>query len=462
MISFSARQNLLELVRPVLINNFGGNIMIITRFAPSPTGLLHVGNLRTALFNYLIAKQNDGKFILRLDDTDPERSKQKYIDAIRFDLEWLGLYWDQEEQQSNRIGRYSEVAEQLRKDKKLYECFESPVDLDLKRKKLLNMGKPPVYDRAALKLSEDKKVLIRKKESPYWRFLLSHERIEWEDQILGEISIDSASISDPVLIRADGQFLYTLASVIDDMDMKITNVVRGSDHVTNTATQIQITQALGGDLPKYSHHSLLTGPSGESLSKRLGTLSLKDLRLAGIEPMAILSHLSRLGSSKPGELFSSLEEIQEGFDISSFGAAPTKFEKQDLFPITSKYISGLSFSEVKDRIIETPGSELLWEVVRQNLIVLEDFEYWMSLTENGVSPLVEEEDRGYVNDALSLLPKSKLNEQSWDQWTKEIKSQSDRKGKQLFLPLRKALTGKENGPDMSRLLPLLKKIPAKV
>ena len=458
MINFSARQDLLELIRPVLINNFDWNIMIITRFAPSPTGLLHVGNLRTALFNYLIAKQNDGKFILRLDDTDPERSKQKYIDAIKFDLEWLGLHWDQEEQQSNRIDRYLEVAEQLRNEKKLYECFESPIDLDLKRKKLLNMGKPPVYDRAALKLSEDKKALIRKKENPYWRFLLSHERIEWEDYILGAISIDSASISDPVLIRADGQFLYTLASVIDDMDMKITNVVRGSDHVTNTATQIQITQTLGGSLPKYSHHSLLTGPSGESLSKRLGTLSLNDLRLAGIEPLAILSHLSRLGSSAPGELFSSLEEIREGFDISSFGAAPTKFDKQNLFPITSKYIGGLSFSEVKDRIKKTPTSELLWDVVRQNLTILNDFEYWMDLTENGVNPLVDEDDRKYVNDALSLLPKSKLSEESWAQWTKEIKLQTDRKGKQLFLPLRKALTGKENGPDMSRLLPFLKKI----
>jgi len=436
--------------------------MIITRFAPSPTGLLHVGNLRTALFNYLVAKQNDGKFILRIDDTDPERSKQEYIDSIKYDLDWLGLNWDEEEQQSNRIERYLSVAEQLKKDHKLYECFESPTDLELKRKKLLNMGKPPVYDRASLKLTEEKKVLLRKNEKAYWRFLLAHNRIEWEDHILGAISIDSASISDPVLIRADGQFLYTLASVIDDMDMKITNVVRGSDHVTNTATQIQITQTLGGALPAYSHHSLLTGPSGESLSKRLGTLSLKDLRMAGIEPMAILSHLSCLGSSRSGELFTSMGELKENFNISSFGAAPTKFDKKDLFPITSKYISGLSFSEVEGKLEKTAGSEALWDVVRQNLIILEDFKYWINLSENGVRPMVDDVDREYVNDALGLLPVSGLNEESWAKWTTVLKSKSDRKGKQLFLPLRKALTGRENGPDMARLLPLLKKIPVKV
>ena len=436
--------------------------MTITRFAPSPTGFLHVGNLRTALFNFLIARQNNGEFILRLDDTDPERSKQEYIDAIKYDLDWLGLTWDHEEQQSKRLDRYVSAAEELKKNEKLYECFESPTDLDLKRKKLLNMGRPPVYDRSALELTNEKKMMLRTGNNPHWRFLLNDNRVNWVDKILGPISIDSASVSDPVLIRADGQFLYTLASVVDDVEMGITDVVRGSDHVTNTATQIQITEALSKSAPCYSHHSLLTGPAGENLSKRLGVMSLRDLRSAGIEPMAILSHLARLGSSQPGELFNSVNDIESVFDITTFGAAPTKFEMQDLYPITSKYLSSLNFSEVKKRITSAGATEHLWDVVKQNLITLDDFQYWLNLIVDGVEPLVNDLDRDYVNQALLLMPSAPLNEQSWGNWTNDIKLISSRKGKQLFLPLRKALTGKENGPDMSRLLPLLQKIPKQI
>ncbi|MEJ2031393.1 MAG: glutamate--tRNA ligase, partial [Maritimibacter sp.] len=256
--------------------------MTVTRFAPSPTGYLHIGNLRTALFNWLIARKSGGSFILRLDDTDPERSKQEYVDGIMEDLEWLGLGWDRVERQSSRIERYEEAAQELRDKGRFYECFETPTELDLKRKKQLNMGMPPVYDRAALKLSEDEKAALRaERGAGVWRFLLDQERIEWTDGILGDLSIDAASVSDPVLIRADGQFLYTLASVCDDIDFGITHVVRGSDHVTNTATQIQIIRAMGGAVPDFAHHSLLTGPQGEALSKRLGTLSLRDLRAQG-------------------------------------------------------------------------------------------------------------------------------------------------------------------------------------
>ncbi|HHC29224.1 MAG TPA: glutamate--tRNA ligase, partial [Rhodobacterales bacterium] len=301
--------------------------MTVTRFAPSPTGYLHVGNLRTALFNWLIARQQGGTFILRLDDTDPERSKPEYADAIREDLEWLGLTWDRVETQSSRLERYEAAAEELRAKGRLYECFETPTELDLKRKKQLNMHKPPVYDRAGLALSDDEKAKLRADRGDgVWRFLLNQERIEWTDGILGPLSIDAASVSDPVLIRADGQFLYTLASVCDDVDYGITHVVRGSDHVTNTATQIQIIEALGGAVPSFAHHSLLTGPQGEALSKRLGTLSLRDLRAQGVEPLALLSHMARLGSSQPIELASSLDEIVAGFDLSTFGAAPTKFD----------------------------------------------------------------------------------------------------------------------------------------
>ncbi|MEM8773958.1 MAG: glutamate--tRNA ligase, partial [Pseudomonadota bacterium] len=277
--------------------------MTTTRFAPSPTGFLHVGNLRTALMNYLIARKAGGTFILRIDDTDPERSKEEYVDAIKQDLEWLGLTWDRVERQSERLDRYAEAADKLRAIDRFYEAFETPTELDLKRKKQLNMGKPPVYDRAALSLSDAEKEKLRaERGSGVWRFKLDQDRIEWTDGILGNTSIDAASVSDPVLIRGDGQVLYTLASVVDDTEMGVTHVVRGSDHVTNTATQIQIVEALGGTVPNFAHHSLLTGPQGEALSKRLGTLALRDLRERGVEPMAILSHLARLGSSDPMEL----------------------------------------------------------------------------------------------------------------------------------------------------------------
>ena len=274
----------------------------VTRFAPSPTGYLHVGNMRAALMNWVIARKAGGTFILRLDDTDHERSQDRYADAIREDLEWLGLTWDREERQSSRLDRYAAAADKLRDMGRLYEAFETPTELDLKRKKQLNMGRPPVYDRAALALSDADKDALRAERGGHWRFKLDQERIEWTDGILGPLSIDAASVSDPVLIRGDGQVLYTIASVVDDTEMGVTHVVRGSDHVTNTATQIQIIQALGGKVPAFAHHSLLTGPQGEGLSKRLGTLSLRDLRAAGIEPMALISLMARLGSSQPTEL----------------------------------------------------------------------------------------------------------------------------------------------------------------
>ena len=283
--------------------------MTTTRFAPSPTGFLHVGNLRTALFNWLIARKAGGTFILRLDDTDPTRSTQEYADQIQRDMEWLGLTWDRIETQSSRLDRYNEAADDLRAKGRFYECFETPTELDLKRKKQLNMRKPPVYDRSALALSEAEKDALRAERSGHWRFKLDQERIEWTDGILGDLSIDAASVSDPVLIRGDGQFLYTLASVCDDVDFGITHVVRGSDHVTNTATQIQIIEALGGTVPSFAHHSLLTGPQGEGLSKRLGTLALKDLREQGVEPMALLSHMARIGSSDPMELRQDMADL---------------------------------------------------------------------------------------------------------------------------------------------------------
>ena len=436
--------------------------MTTTRFAPSPTGLLHVGNLRTALFNYLIARKAGGQFILRIDDTDAERSKPEYIDAIKQDLDWLGLSWDRVEHQSTRLERYDQAAQELRKAERFYDCYETPTELDLKRKKQLNIGKPPVYDRTALGLTPAQKEALQKERSPHWRFKLNHNRIEWTDGILGPLSIDAASVSDPVLIRADGQVLYTLASVCDDIDMGISHVVRGSDHVTNTATQIQIIEALGGCVPNFAHHSLLIGAQGEALSKRLGTLSLRDLREAGIEPMALLSYMARLGSSDPVTLFSDMNEMIAGFDMSRFGSAPTKFNAQDLEPLTAKYLHNLPFDVVRGQVIgigvPKHMAEDFWLALRDNLNTLKDLEPWWHLLCNGATPLIEPEDQEFIQTARDLMPPLPHNKDTWAQWTAALKAQTGRKGRSLFMPLRKALTGQAHGPDMAHLLPLLKKI----
>jgi len=434
--------------------------MTTTRFAPSPTGRIHVGNLRTALFNYLIARKAGGTFILRIDDTDPERSKEEYVDAIKRDLDWLGLHWDRVERQSLRLDRYAEAADKLRDLGRFYEAFETPVELDLKRKKQLNMGKPPVYDRAALALTDAERDAQRaERGSGVWRFKLDQQRINWTDGILGDLSIDAASVSDPVLIRGDGQVLYTLASVVDDTEMGVTHVVRGSDHVTNTATQIQIIQALGSGLPSFAHHSLLTGPQGESLSKRLGTLSLGDLRDQGIAPEALLSLLARLGSSQPVELRTSLEDITEGFDLSQFGAAPTKFDAADLRPLTARHLASLPFAAVAGDIAALGVPDALarqfWQVTRENIATRADLAGWWALMRDGTTPLVADEDRDFVATALGLLPDPPYSDTTWGAWTTEVKDNTGRKGKGLFMPLRRALTGLERGPEMAEFMPLM-------
>jgi glutamyl-tRNA synthetase len=437
---------------------------IVTRFAPSPTGYLHVGNLRTALFNWLIARKSGGTFILRLDDTDAERSKPEYAEGIQRDLEWLGLTWDRIETQSSRIDRYHAAADALRANGRFYEGFETPTELDLKRKKQLNMGKPPVYDRAALALSDEAKADLRKARSPHWRFMLNQTRIEWNDGILGDLSLDAASVSDPVLIRGDGQILYTLASVVDDTEMGITHVVRGSDHVTNTATQIQIIEALGGTAPSFAHHSLLTGPQGEALSKRLGTLSLRDLRAAGIEPYALLSLMARLGSSQPIELRSSHQELLDGFDLSHFGSAPTKFDVADLGPLTARYLSQLPLDAVASDIaalgVRADKAALFWEVVRENITTRADMARWWDLFRDGpVNTLIAEEDRAFVQEAITLLPPQPWDRDTWSEWTTAVKQATGRKGRGLFMPLRHALTGLSKGPEMADVMALMQVAP---
>ena len=432
--------------------------MTTTRFAPSPTGYIHIGNLRAALFNYAIARQNGGTFVLRIDDTDQERSKDEYIQGIKDDLTWLGLDWDRVEYQSKRMDKYLDAKQKLIDMGRLYECFETPVELDLKRKKQLNMGKPPVYDRAALALSEDEKNALRAERGSHWRFKLDLERIEWADGIVGTISIDAASVSDPVLFKNDGQILYTLASVVDDTEMGMTTVVRGSDHITNTATQIQIMHALGGTVPSFAHHSLLTGPQGEALSKRLGTLALRDLRAQGIAPQAILSLMARLGSSDPVELRANVQEIVDGFDISKFGSAPTKFDANDLDPLTARYLATLTVADVAGTLSDIPEDtrEAFWNAIKGNIASLDDVADWWAYFVNGAEvALIEDEDREFVIQAFDLLGDPPYADDTWSTWTSAVKDATGRKGKGLFMPLRKAVTGRIRGPEMAEVMSLL-------
>jgi glutamyl-tRNA synthetase len=438
--------------------------MTTTRFAPSPTGYLHIGNLRAALFNHAIARRAGGTFILRIDDTDPERSKQEYVDGIMEDLTWLGISWDQIEYQSKRMDRYDAARDALIASGRLYECFETPVELDLKRKKQLNMGKPPVYDRAALNLTADQIAAYRAEgRTGHWRFKLDQKRIEWVDGILGAISIDAASVSDPVLIRGDGQYLYTLASVVDDTEMQVTDVVRGSDHVTNTATQIQMIQALGGTVPTFAHHSLLTGPQGEALSKRLGTLALRDLRKNGIAPMAILSLMARLGSSDPVELRETIGEVVAGFEMSKFGSAPTKFDADDLGPLTARWLAARPYSAVADAVaalgVPEDLGERFWNVVRENIASLDQMSDWWAVFRDGAAPQIADEDAEFIPQALALLGEPPYADDTWTTWTAAVKDATGRKGKGLFMPLRHAVTGATRGPEMADVMPLLQTKP---
>lgn len=438
---------------------------VVTRFAPSPTGFLHVGNLRTALFNFLIARKAGGEFILRLDDTDPERSTQEYADAIQEDLEWLGITWDRIERQSARFDRYAAAADSLRAEGRFYEAWETPTELDLKRKKQLNMHQPPVYDRAALALSDDEKAALKAdRGNGVWRFKLDHERIEWTDGILGDLSIDAASVSDPVLIRTDGQVLYTIASVVDDTDMGVTHVVRGSDHVTNTATQIQIMSALGHSAPSFAHHSLLTGPQGEALSKRLGTLALRDLREAGMEPMALLSHMARIGSSQPVDLVRTIDELAAGFDLTHFGSAPTKFDVEDLWPLTARVLHETPYADMAQQIealgVPAEIAPAFWDVARANIGKRSETAAWWTLFRDGATPLIDDEDRDFVAEAFAMLPDLPYDDTTWSSWTSAVKAATGRKGRGLFMPLRRAVTGLEKGPEMADVMRLLQVKPS--
>ena len=431
----------------------------IVRFAPSPTGRLHVGNVRTALINWLFAKGQQGKFILRIDDTDTERSTQEYEDGIRTDLAWLGLTWDDSFSQSDRFAEYDAAADKLREMGLLYPCYETADELDRKRKIALSRGRPPVYDRAALALSDDDKAKLEAEgRSPHWRFKLSGERIEWNDLVRGPQSIDTSSLSDPILIREDGSYLYTLPSVVDDIEAKITHVVRGEDHVTNSGAQIEIFKALGGTAPDMAHTPLLIGADGQGLSKRLGSLSMGELRAQGYEPMAVCSLLAKIGTSDNVEARESLEQLVAEFDFGKIGRAPARFDEAELLSLNAAILHGLPFEAVKDRLAAVDpreADETFWSVVRENCSLLPEVAGWVETVFGDVTSLVDAEDKDFIATAAKLLPEGELTGDSWSAWANAVKAETGRKGRGLFMPLRKALTGQEHGPDMSALLPLI-------
>ncbi|MEX0923305.1 MAG: glutamate--tRNA ligase [Rhodovibrionaceae bacterium] len=427
------------------------------RFAPSPTGRLHVGNARMALLNWLHARQCGGVFLLRLDDTDPERSTEAYAEAIREDMAWLGLQWDELERQSARLARYDAAAEVLKAAGRLYPCYETAEELELKRRLQLKSGRPPLYDREALHLTaEERASLEAAGRRPHWRFKLAPEAVAWEDLVRGRQEVAGAHISDPVLIRADGSYLYSFTSVVDDIDLDVTQVLRGEDHVTNTAVQIQIFQALGGTAPAFGHFPLLIGAGGESLSKRLGSLTLESLRAEGLEPMALNAYLARLGTPDPIEPHARFDELVAGYDIARFGRATPKFSLDELWALNAKLLHALPYEAVEAWLAErglTDFDEALWLAVRPNLRKRDDALDWHAVCRRAVAPVIEDAD--YLAAAAALLPPEPWDETAWGAWTAVLKEKTGRKGKALFHPLRLALTGREQGPELKTLLPLI-------
>ena len=432
---------------------------VTVRFAPSPTGHVHIGNVRTAVLNWLFAQKHGGRFILRLDDTDSERSREEYAQAIIKDLEWLGLKPDAIFRQSARLALYEQAAERLKQAGLLYPCYETEQELALKRKAQLMAGRPPVYDRAALKLTEEaKRALEEAGRKPHWRFMLPEGRITWEDAVRGPVEIDLATLSDPVLIREDGSFLYTLPSVVDDMDMGVTHVIRGDDHVVNTAVQIALTRALGGEPPQFAHHALLRAKDGGPLSKRLGSLGVRDLREKGLEPETIVSYCATVGTSEPVAAFTDMRALAERFDLSKLSRAPARFDEAELVALNADILHQLPCEKALPRLKQLGVSLSCdeWEVVRANIGLLKEAAEWERVLHGDIEPpALSDEDRAYARQAAALLPEGPWGEATWKAWTDALKQATGRKGKALFMPLRLSLTGKAHGPEMSKLLPLI-------
>ena len=426
---------------------------IVTRFAPSPTGTLHVGNIRTALHNWLLARKAGGRFLLRIDDTDTARSEERFVDGIHADLAWLGLEPDSEDRQSARLAIYEAAFERLKAAGRVYPAYETAQELDLKRKVALGRGLPPIYDRAALSLTDTERA---QKEAegvaPHWRFRLDHaEPIEWTDGVRGAQHFDAAQLSDPVVRRADGSWLYMLPSAIDDVDMGVTDVLRGEDHVSNTAVQIQMFTALGAKPPRFAHEALLVGREGK-LSKRLGSLGTDAFREQGIEPEALIALLARLGTSQPVEPIVDRTVLIDTFDLGTFGRAPAKFDDAELTRVNSAVIHQLPYERVAADLpadMDAPA----WDAIRQNLERVSDAADWWAVVTGPLDPpAADDETRAYLAEAARLLD---WGEDPWNALTAALKEATGRKGKALFHPLRLALTGRDAGPDMHALLPLI-------
>ncbi len=427
------------------------------RFAPSPTGLIHVGNARIALLNWLFARAHGGTFLLRLDDTDLERSEEIYSQAILRDLEWLGLAWDRVERQSRRLESYAEAAERLKAAGRLYPCYETPEELAARRASLRAQGRPPIYDRAALKLDPPARAALeREGRKAHWRFRLDLNTVAWTDLVKGRMEIPADSLSDPVLIREDGSPLYIFSSVVDDIDFAISHVARGEDHVSNTAVQLQLIQALGAPVPEFAHLGLLVGVNGEPLSKRLGALSIEALRDRGFEAMALNGLLARLGSADPVQPAWRLEDLVTGFDFAKFGRGAATFDIAELEHLNARVLRDMPYDAIAARLDAAVGSgtdEPFWLAVRGNVTSLADAVAWWGVLKRPLEPRLEDPD--YLREAAALLPQGPFDGETWGLWTAALKAKTGRKGRALFHPLRLALTGREDGPEMRNLLPLV-------
>jgi len=430
-----------------------------SRFAPSPTGLIHIGNARSAVLNWMHIKNKGGEFILRIDDTDTERSKLKYKEAIKNDLNWLGITWSKTFNQSDRKNIYQEKVKELKQKKRIYPCFETPEELSLKRKILLTAGKPPIYDRSALQLTEKE---IQKKidqgKQPHWRFKLEYKIIEWDDLIKGKVSFDSKNLSDPILIREDSSLLYHLPSVVDDIEEKITDVIRGEDHITNTAFHIQIFESLNAEIPFFGHHPYLIDQEGKSFSKRLGSLTIQQLKDRGFENITLLNYLLSIGTSKNLSNEKNIKNLINDFDIKNLATYSPKFSQEVLEILNKEILQTLEFSEVKQKFADMNLmniTEDFWVFVKNNINFFSEVMNWWNIIHS--KEVYSSNEVSYLKVAAQLLPEEPFDISTWNKWTSEIKIKTGRIGKELYMPLRLALTGQTKGPELMYLMPLLKR-----
>lgn len=432
------------------------------RFAPSPTGNLHIGNARTLILNYIYSKAIDGKLILRIDDTDAERSEERYYQSILNDIDWLEIDIFDIKRQSEKKEKYQDIANKLIEQGKLYPCFETDEELNRARKLSLSRGQPPIYDRSALNLTEEQKNTYKANGiNPYWRFKLDREVVEWNDLIRGRQTIDCGSFSDPVLIRADGTFLYTLPSVVDDIDLEITHILRGEDHVSNTATQIQLFKTLNASIPNFGHHSLMVQKDGSRMSKRSGSLSLEEVRESGIEPITLINYCARIGTSDAVEAFQTTDELVKNYDLSKISRSPARFSVEELEVLNKKIIQNIPFERASDRLeqdgISGESAEKFWNVIRTNINNIHEAKKWWDIVGDNPIDTNKIVNKDVIIAAKELLPEDPWNENTWSEWTGKIAAKTGLKGKELYLPIRIALTGETSGPELATFILFLGK-----